>query len=209
LVEGFGKVHVRRVCAAESEASAIGEDGELFSWGRGWSWRLSHGDKKSQPLPKRVEALRGVRVSSVSGGDAHAVALAEDGLVYSWGDNFLGAPLGIPHVESVALPTPVEALRGVRVSSIAVSGWRNYAVADTGELWAWGLCGASPPLGHDDELEDCPVFKPIESLRGIKVDAVAAGDGHTLAMADDGSVYAWGNSRSRIWHAWPGAFSHE
>jgi alpha-tubulin suppressor-like RCC1 family protein len=29
-------------------------------------------------------------------------------------------------------------------------------------------------------------------LRDIKVDAVAAGDRHTLAVADIGSVYAWG-----------------
>jgi alpha-tubulin suppressor-like RCC1 family protein len=36
------------------------------------------------------------------------------------------------------------------------------------------------------------VLKRIESLRGIKVDAAAARERHTLAVADDGSVYAWG-----------------
>jgi alpha-tubulin suppressor-like RCC1 family protein len=33
-------------------------------------------------------------------------------------------------------------------------------------------------------------------LRGTKVDAVAAGERHTLALADDGSVYACGNRRA-------------
>jgi alpha-tubulin suppressor-like RCC1 family protein len=32
-------------------------------------------------------------------------------------------------------------------------------------------------------------------LRGIKVDAVIAGVNHMLALADDGSVYVWGNER--------------
>jgi alpha-tubulin suppressor-like RCC1 family protein len=39
----------------------------------------------------------------------------------------------------------------------------------------------------------CPVPKPFQLLRGIKVDAVAAGSFHALALADDGSVYAWGD----------------
>jgi alpha-tubulin suppressor-like RCC1 family protein len=38
----------------------------------------------------------------------------------------------------------------------------------------------------------CPVPKPIESLRGVKVDAVAAARHHALALADGGSVYTWG-----------------
>jgi hypothetical protein len=64
-VEGFGGVRVRRVCAGASTAFAIGEDGELFSWGGGCQG-LGHGDEQDQPSPKRVEALRGVPVSCVA-----------------------------------------------------------------------------------------------------------------------------------------------
>jgi alpha-tubulin suppressor-like RCC1 family protein len=60
-------------------------------------------------------------------------------------------------------------------------------------LWAWGANHAScyPPLGHGEQT-DCPLPKPIDSLRGVKVDAAVTGHNHTLALADDGSVYAWG-----------------
>jgi alpha-tubulin suppressor-like RCC1 family protein len=91
-------------------------------------------------------------------------------------------------------PKPVDALRGVRVSSIAAAGWRNYAVADTGEVWAWERAH-STPLGHGGHMH-FRLPKPIELLQGIKVDAVAASDDHTLAVADDGSVYAWGNEEA-------------
>jgi alpha-tubulin suppressor-like RCC1 family protein len=104
------------------------------------------------------------------------------------------ALLGSPHVERELLPKPVEALRGVRMSSVAAAGQRSYAVADTGDVWAWGR-GAEgvdwAPLGHGEQV-DCPVPRPTESLHGIKVDAVAAGYYHTLALSDDGGVYAWG-----------------
>jgi alpha-tubulin suppressor-like RCC1 family protein len=94
------------------------------------------------------------------------------------------------------LPKPIEALRGVRVSSVAAGGRRSFAVADTGELWAWGSDGDDlPPIGHG-ERKPCPLPKPIESLRGIKLDAVATSTYHTLALADDGSVYAWGNKEA-------------
>jgi alpha-tubulin suppressor-like RCC1 family protein len=71
----------------------------------------------------------------------YALALAEGGLVYAWGRNEERAVLGNPNVVRELQPKPVEALRGVRVGSIAASGHRSYAVADTGELWAWGCDG--------------------------------------------------------------------
>jgi alpha-tubulin suppressor-like RCC1 family protein len=101
-------------------------------------------------------------------------------------------------VKENLLPTPVETLRGVRVGCVAFFGERRYAVADTGELWAWGSDGARvPPLGLG-EMIDCPVPKPVESLRlrGIKVCSVAVGENHMLAMADDGSVYLWGSAKA-------------
>jgi alpha-tubulin suppressor-like RCC1 family protein len=193
-VEGFWGVRVCRVFARSSTAYAIGEDGELFSWGYNLlgSALLGHGDRRNASPPKRVEALRGVRMSSVAVGGRHVLALAEEGLVYAWGENIERALLGSPHVEKELLPKLVEALGGVRVGSIAAARGRSYAVADTGELWAWGCdCKSYAPLGHGGQV-DCPLPKPIQSLRGIKVDAVAAGLAHTLALADDGSVYVWG-----------------
>jgi alpha-tubulin suppressor-like RCC1 family protein len=77
---------------------------------------------------------------------------------------------------------------------------RSYAVADTGELWAWGVSTNPYPLGHGED-EDCPLPKPIESLRGIKVDAVAGCRAHTLAVADNGCAYSWSNRG----FAWSGA----
>jgi alpha-tubulin suppressor-like RCC1 family protein len=134
IVKGFGGVRVRRACAGSCTTFAIGEAGELFSWGRGMFGLLGHGDEQSQRSPKRVEALRGIRVSTVSVGQSHALALTEDGLVYSCGRNDKRAVLGNLHVERELLPKPVELLRNVRVISVAASGGRSCAVADTGEV---------------------------------------------------------------------------
>jgi alpha-tubulin suppressor-like RCC1 family protein len=94
---------------------AIGEAGQLFSWGSGRNLQLGHGDTQDQPSPKRIEALRGVRVSSAARGWYHLVALTEDGQLYAWGTNWNQTVLGNPDVKEGPLPKPVEALRGVRV----------------------------------------------------------------------------------------------
>jgi alpha-tubulin suppressor-like RCC1 family protein len=137
-VEGFGGMRVRNVRTGVFASFAVGENGELFSWGRGIRGCLGHGDTEDQPSPKRVEALRDVCVCNVAPGTYHAVALAEDGLVYAWGENVKRSLLGNPHVKRELLPKPVEALRGVRVISAALGAFCSYAVADTGDVWAWG-----------------------------------------------------------------------
>jgi alpha-tubulin suppressor-like RCC1 family protein len=191
IVAGLKGVRVRRVCAGRETAFAIGEDGELFSWGSGGDGLLGHGDRHSQRSPKRVEALQDILVSSVAVGSFHALALAEDGLVYAWWGKDLGGAAILCTLNAVIqlLPTPVEALRG-RMGSIVATGFRSYVLADTGELWAWGVDGPQrAPLGHGEQVPG-RMPKPIESLRGIKVDAVVAADRAMLALTDDGSVYA-------------------
>jgi alpha-tubulin suppressor-like RCC1 family protein len=77
IVKGFGGVRVRRVFDG-SKAFAIGEAGELFSWG--FSATAS---RLNSPCPSASRRCGGVRVSSVSVEERHALALAEDGLVYA------------------------------------------------------------------------------------------------------------------------------
>jgi alpha-tubulin suppressor-like RCC1 family protein len=137
-------------------------------------------------------------MSNVAFAWQHALALGEGGLVYAWGKDDDGILLGSPYVRFELLPKPVEALRSVRVGSIAAASGRSYAVASTGELWVWGADGSGvtlAPLGHGEETTcRLPTLIEVEAPWDIKVvDAVIAKCDHTFALVDDGSVYAWGN----------------
>lgn len=105
IVDGLGATRVRCVCAKSSVAFAIGEDAEIFSWGKDRCDRLCHGDEiDEQSKPKRVEALHGVKVGSVAIGCAHVLALTEDGAVYAWGRNTRRAVLGNRQLAIEPLP---------------------------------------------------------------------------------------------------------
>lgn len=156
---------------------------------------MGHGDhERFQPVPKRTAGLQAARVIAVSAACVHVLALTQDG-IHVWGSDRGRAVLGDPSVEFLPTPTPVEALQHIRATSIAAAGSRSHAVTDTGEVWAWGMVGKTVgtccPVSHGDEASH-PLPRPIEALRGVRVDAVAGSFYDTLALADDGSVYVWG-----------------
>jgi alpha-tubulin suppressor-like RCC1 family protein len=182
LVEGLEGV--RGVAAALHQSLAVTHTGRVVDW---------EGRPKES---KRVDALRGVRVSSVAVGFSHTLALSEDGLMYAWGENEDRLLLGNPDVERELLPKPVEALQSVRVVSVAANSSHSCAVAETGELYTWGF---GPQLGQGMNNR-CPLPTPVESLQSIKVVAVSTNQ-QTLALAKDGILYAWGNGFAAEWGA--------
>lgn len=62
-------------------------DGRVTGCGKGSYGRLGLGDSTNQMSPKSLKFSSPVKnISSSKGSDGHALALTEDGSVYSWGD---------------------------------------------------------------------------------------------------------------------------
>ena len=84
---------------------ALSADGTVWSWGGGDGGILGHGDEQDQPLPKKIEALTGQRIVSISAGGASGVAVTADGEVWSWGDlNETGPPTKVKGPKAALLP---------------------------------------------------------------------------------------------------------
>lgn len=97
-------------------------------------------------------------------------------------------------------PIPLEALGGHIVTFVSAGEHHAAIINMNGELWTWGLnahgqCG----VGKDSESSAselcCTPEQPL-LLNGIdkKATIVACGGKHTLALASDNCVYAWGNN---------------
>ena len=90
---------------------AVTKAGRTFTFGCGGNGRLGHGDMADRLAPRRIEALRGVRIAAVSAGSAHSLALTDAGEVYSFG---AGANGRLGHGRDRAdqhSPRRIEALR--------------------------------------------------------------------------------------------------
>lgn len=77
-----------QVACGDMYSAAVSASGLLFTWGCGSYGRLGHGSRDDCSRPAVVEGLRGERVVKVScgEGDAHTLALTDDGAVFVFGD---------------------------------------------------------------------------------------------------------------------------
>jgi alpha-tubulin suppressor-like RCC1 family protein len=65
-------------------------DGEMWSWGAGWSYQLGNVKAVNEPSPVRFYAPTGVTYQSLATGSATSYAISITGQVYAWGTSFVG-----------------------------------------------------------------------------------------------------------------------
>ena len=160
-IAAFGQ-RVVAVSAGQLHSLAITAEGAVWSWGYGGHGRLGHGDLQSQQLPKKVEAFAGQRVVAVSAGDAHSIAIAADGAVWSWGEGSWWGQLGHGDEEDQLLSKKVEALAGRRVVAVSAGGSYSIAITADGAVFTWGK-GEHGCLGHGEDLSNQLLPKKIEA----------------------------------------------
>lgn len=176
-----------------------------FAWGQNYYGDLGNNTTAQSLVPAAMDmtsasALYGKTVVGIAAGDYHSLVLCADGTLAACGDNEDGE-LGDGTVMDRAVPVGVNtnsgsALYGKTVVAIATGGLHSLALCSDGTVAAWGdnLYGQ---LGDNTTTERLtPVA--VNSASGVSalyrktVVAIAAGDGHSLALCSDGTVVAWG-----------------
>ncbi|MEM9458806.1 MAG: hypothetical protein AAGF11_31805 [Myxococcota bacterium] len=134
---------------------------------------------------------------SLSAGAHHVCALLDDGRVQCWGANDFGQ-LGYATTEDVGDDeTPASmgtvALGGT-VVEVQAGGHHTCARRSSGAIVCWGQ-GLYGQLGYGDTGDigddERPVAAGAVPLGGVAID-LAAGEQHTCAVLDDGSLRCWG-----------------
>lgn len=131
-VEGLENKGIKSIAAGSYHMAAITNDGQLYTWGGNSMHQLGlGGGEKKTAIPKRVAALYGKPVVSVSCGSSHTACLTEMGRVYTWGAGTSGA-LGHGQTADQITPRLVEELRDMTVSHIACGWYHTIAVVSVG-----------------------------------------------------------------------------
>lgn len=130
------------------------------------------------------------RGQSVSAGGHSIVACSQwssQGQVQVWGNNLYGQ-LGNGSPVSIAT-LPVYASLLSNVESVS-AGWSHSAVVKKdGTLWTWGY-NSYGQLGQSSGLLSIPLPTQVTNMSGVRM--VACGHEHTLALKQNGTVWACG-----------------
>lgn len=130
----------------------------------------------------------GIDFLDVEAGEAHALALCSDGTLWAWGFNGAGQ-LGDGTYDERSVPAQVSSLTGV--VAIAAGYQHSLAVLSDGTVWAWGY-NADGQVGDGSSVSrNTP--RQVTSVKG-PAKAVAAGASHSLALQEDGTLWAWGGN---------------
>ncbi|XP_076041418.1 RCC1 and BTB domain-containing protein 1-like isoform X2 [Oratosquilla oratoria] len=172
---------------------AYTENGELYSWGHNGNCQLGNGSTNQGLTPYLVTThLHNKKVTRVAAGSHHSLALTEEGEVLAWGQNNYGQ---VGSGTTTNQPTPrkvIASLSSRRVVDIACGQTSSMAVMDNGEVYGWGY-NSNGQLGLGNSVNQHNPCR-VAALEGLVITKIVCGYSHTLALSDEGGLWAWGSN---------------
>ena len=114
--------------------------------------------------------------------------MKEDGTLWAWGDNSFGE-LGLGDTTERHSPTQVGSAHDW--AAVCCLGHHSVALKKDGTLWAWGE-NSYGQLGLGDTIDRHSPTQVGSSHDWAAIAPGAADSYHTLALKQDGTLWAWG-----------------
>ncbi|MFE5943905.1 RCC1 domain-containing protein [Streptomyces sp. NPDC056480] len=178
---------VTEVAAGATFAYAV-RGGRLLAWGDNTFGQLGNGVTAASTdppagRPVSVQSLN--KVKDIAAGCSHALALREDGSVWTWGRNHFGQ-LGLGSTTDRNTPRRVPDL--MDVVEVAAGCHHSLVRTSDGTVKAWGY-NTNGQLGNDSNEHGSA---PVDVKHLTDVARIYAAGYHSFAVLDDGQVRAWG-----------------
>ncbi len=193
LIRQLKMTGVKSISAGGYHSLALKNDGTVWAWGYNLNGQLGDGTNITRPAPVQVNISN---VTTIFAEGLDSFALKDDGTLWGWGVNFYGQ---LGDGTNINRPLPVR-IPIDNVKAVSSNNGRTVALKDDGSVWAWG-CNIFEEnqtgwyrtgfLGVNSA--DKFVLSParVDGLDNVK--DVAAGGTFTIALKNDGTVWAWGD----------------
>jgi len=180
-----------QVTAGAYHCLALSSTGTVVSWGLNSSGQLGDNTTTTRKTPVNVKKTGVTNLTGIvqiwSGG-YHNFALDSSGTLWAWGLNSSGQ-LGDGGTAQQNVAEALTSLTG-SVTQLAAGSYHTLLLTPTGTVEAWGL-NAEGQVGNGTTTDQhSPVA--VSGLSGVTIAALVGGDEHSVALASNGTIYAWG-----------------
>ena len=188
----------------------LSSEGEVFTFGVSASGRLGFRTKfRAQLRPRRIETLS-EGTTDIAAGAAFVLLCSAAGRLLAWGDNSKGQ-LGVGHLQESHEPLTLGRAcpSAFVMQAVAAGDSHSLALDSAGHTYSWGgeggpMTGQGQPVPNSTQVDAAFQFRlrqlshwwvrphPIRALSGVHIVHIDAGCLHSLALSQDGALYAWG-----------------
>ncbi|XP_076666112.1 HECT and RLD domain containing E3 ubiquitin ligase 4 isoform X2 [Andrena cerasifolii] len=194
LIPGLDAFVFKKAACGAHHTLVVNVWGQLFSWGSNTEGQLGFNSKDGiESSPRMVKALGTSIVIQVACGMNHALALTNNGELYSWGSNSEGQ-LGLGSDIKNEMKPKVVNLAATPIAFIACGGSHSIAISKSdicaGTVFGWGK-NTFGQLGlNDTQNRNLPC--QLQTLENAKVCYAACGEEFSVFLTVDGGVFTCG-----------------
>lgn len=191
-----GANNYRDVAAGYDHSCAIRDNGAGYCWG----WNLI---KQLAVLSLNIyedtpmAITGGLTFTSITAGASFTCGIRDNGVIYCWGTNLLGAMgNGLPGIDNI-IPLPTTSALKFR----QISAGTNHVCGldQTGYPYCWGdNSNGQLGLGNLYPLSFNPTAVLVDGVTAIPFARIQAGGNQTCAYTANGKAYCWGNLAGTI-----------
>jgi hypothetical protein len=164
--------------------------GEFFCWGSNRFGQLANGkrDEKENNKPKLNKFLSILNIKVIDCGPSHALALTYEQQAYAWGLKHSCKTRGWDDVIQY-VPTKLYGFDSENIVMISCGSKHSMVLTETGRVYSWGNndCGQLGFEGCDDCIEP-----KLVDMNRVVIRKICCGHEHSLLLADDGLIFAFG-----------------
>ncbi|OXA59725.1 putative E3 ubiquitin-protein ligase HERC3 [Folsomia candida] len=150
--------------------------------------------KGEEIRPETLKISVPTQIKQISATETELLFLLEDGSLWSFDKTD-----GIRLSSSTIKPTDQGFSKSLKIEYIACGKYHSLALDINGNLYSWGF-NHFGQLGLSLSHEDCEVVKYpqlVKSMASKVVIQIAAGENHSVALTENGSLYCCGSNSSQ------------
>jgi len=176
----------------------VNDRGVVYTSGLDMSGQRGWGQTATDSVPKVVSELRGIRITNVTAGAHHSIAVSDSGEVWVFGKNEDGQLGLVPRHGEQQTPCRLQFPNSERIVQAAAGEKHSIFLTNEGIVYGvgnnyFGQVGVEEGQSHTLEHQLRQVPLPVrKDGRTRPVVFVACGACHTVLVTDIGEVYSFG-----------------